>query len=111
MGAPPPPPPPPQVSPGVQESAPAEVFSDGRSSLMASIRGTGGIGSLRKTEGPREPSPLAAAGYEAGNSAGASAGAAAGGDLASSLAMALKQRATAMQSDDEDEEDNEEWED
>ncbi|KAG2182697.1 hypothetical protein INT44_005677 [Umbelopsis vinacea] len=111
MGAPPPPPPPPQASPSTPAEVPAEVFSDGRSSLMASIRGTGGMGSLRKTEGPREPSPLAAAGYETGSGAAASAGAAGGGDLASSLAMALKQRATAMQSDDEDEGDNEDWED
>ncbi|GAB5593975.1 hypothetical protein Unana1_08875 [Umbelopsis nana] len=110
MGGPPPPPPPP--SGGIQEAVPAEVFSDGRSSLMASIRGSGGLGSLRKTEGPRESSPLAAVGYES-SSSGATAAAASsgGGDLASSLAMALKQRATAMQSDDEDEGDNDEWED
>ncbi|KAH8552152.1 hypothetical protein BGW37DRAFT_519687 [Umbelopsis sp. PMI_123] len=110
-GPPPPPPPPPQTSQSIQESVPAEVFSDGRSSLMASIRGSGGIGRLRKTEGPREPSPLAAAGYETSSSAAAPAAAATGGDLASSLAMALKQRKTAMQSDDEDEDDNDEWED
>jgi Wiskott-Aldrich syndrome protein len=96
---------------GIQESVPAEVFSDGRSSLMASIRGSGGMGALRRTEGPREPSPLAAAGYETGSSGATTAAASSGGDLASSLAMALKQRATAMQSDEEDEGDNDEWED
>ncbi|KAG2183386.1 hypothetical protein INT43_006392 [Umbelopsis isabellina] len=111
MGGPPPPPPAPSGGPGGANAVPPEVFSGGRSDLMASIRGAGGIGTLRKTEGPREPSPLAAAGYEAGGAAGAAAGAAGGGDLASSLASALKQRANAMQSDDDEEEDNDDWED
>ncbi|KAI8070849.1 hypothetical protein BC940DRAFT_331670 [Gongronella butleri] len=135
-GAPPPPPPPPSMAggggppvppppPGPPAAAPAGVpaSSDGRSNLMASIRATGGFGSLKKTGHLRDngsPTPtssrgspvgsaatVAAAGVGAG--AAAAAGGAGGGDLASSIAAVLKQRQNALQSDDEDDEDDD-WE-
>ncbi|ORZ20262.1 WH1 domain-domain-containing protein [Absidia repens] len=121
QGAPPPPPPPAPPAPssnGGGTSLPAA--SEGRSNLMASIRATGGIGSLKKGgQIRRTPSPATgAAALAVGAGAGMAATAAAtandsddagGGGLASSLAAVLKQRQTAMQSDDE-EDDDDDWE-
>ncbi|CAO3639020.1 unnamed protein product [Cunninghamella echinulata] len=122
-GAPPPPPPPPASSSNGPPPPPANVpsSSDGRSNLMASIRATGGFGSLKKT-GQLKNSPKLGTATAVGAGAGLGLGAAAvataesshednngGGDLASSLAAVLKQRQTAMQSDDEDDEDDD-WE-
>ncbi|ORX62970.1 WH1-domain-containing protein [Hesseltinella vesiculosa] len=121
-GAPPPPPPPPPAGgapppPPLPPSGSAPAMSDGRTNLLASIRATGGFGSLKKTGQLRQSSPSnGSANGSVGSvstlastaAAGGVAGAAAngGGDLASSLAAVLKQRQTALQSDDEDEDDD-----
>ncbi|CAO3614450.1 unnamed protein product [Cunninghamella blakesleeana] len=115
--APPPPPPPP--APGGIPPPPANIPppSDDRSNLMASIRATGGFGTLKKS-GQLKNSPKVSTATAIGAGVGLGAGAAAvsnhsnddnGGGLASSLAAVLKQRQTAMQSDDEDDEDDD-WE-
>ncbi|CAO3592377.1 unnamed protein product [Absidia cylindrospora] len=120
QGVPPPPPPAPPAHSSTGGGTTPPAFSDGRSNLMASIRATGGIGSLKKG-GPirRTPSPATgAAALAVGGGAAMAATAAAsandsddasGGGLASSLAAVLKQRQTAMQSDDE-EDDDDDWE-
>ncbi|KAG0174170.1 hypothetical protein DFQ28_004663 [Apophysomyces sp. BC1034] len=117
-GAPPPPPPPPiggapcapPPPPPAVGGPPASLppSTDGRANLMASIRATGGLGSLKKVT-PKSDSSASVGAVSAGAAVGVAAGAAAGpgGDLASSLAAVLKQRQTAMQSDDEDENDDE----
>ncbi|KAI8070868.1 hypothetical protein BC940DRAFT_270946 [Gongronella butleri] len=116
----PPPPPPPQAAPmahgAVSGTAPTKT-GDNRANLMASIRAAGGFSSL-KQEGhlriattpipvPNADVSLRAPGVAASSHSPASASPS---DLASTLAAALQNRKTAMDSDDEDEQDDEEWE-
>ncbi|KAF9163689.1 hypothetical protein DFQ26_002250 [Actinomortierella ambigua] len=129
MGGGPPPPPPPPASGG---GPPAATGGDGRQNLLASIRGAGGIGALRKT-GTGDPRPYSAPPGHAGSAAGAGAaatgvGAAAAaaaaahhedssgggdssGDLASALAAALQMRKSRVAGSDDEASDDESWDD
>ncbi|KAI8341871.1 hypothetical protein BC941DRAFT_414710 [Chlamydoabsidia padenii] len=107
----PPPPPPPGPPPVSNNGSSLPAISDGRSNLMASIRATGGIGSLRKGT-PTRQATLVGGTVLAGGAVASTVNNdddSGGGDLASSLAAVLKQRQTAMQSDDEDDDDDD-WE-
>ncbi|KAI7868337.1 hypothetical protein BDF14DRAFT_1795510 [Spinellus fusiger] len=105
MGTPPPPPP-----PGISTSLPAATQGGTHVNLMESIRATGGFGSLksggqlRKVKENTSSNTISASSASSTNAAPPNAS----GNLASSLAAVLKQRQTAMQSDDEG--DDEEWE-
>ncbi|KAF8985692.1 hypothetical protein BGZ46_002437 [Entomortierella lignicola] len=110
-GGPPPPPPPPPGGASVPSiSLPPNANSDGRSNLLESIRGAGGIGALRKTNQgdpasspsrniPPPPAPVADDEDEGG-----------GADLASTLAQALRARKSRVADSDEEESD-EDWDD
>ncbi|KAF9197751.1 hypothetical protein BGZ49_001670 [Haplosporangium sp. Z 27] len=110
-GGPPPPPPPPPGGASVPSiSLPPNANSNGRSNLLESIRGAGGIGALRKTNQgdpasspsrniPPPPAPVADDEDEGG-----------GADLASTLAQALRARKSRVADSDEEESD-EDWDD
>lgn len=113
-GAPPPPPPPPDLT-ATSGAAPALPQPDaGRDALLASIRGVGGIGALRKTDKSQLEKPsvllLEARGEPAPATGGGNGGApAAPGQpesLADALASALNKRKDKVAaSDDEDDDD------
>ncbi|KAG2223237.1 hypothetical protein INT45_006118 [Circinella minor] len=116
-GAPAPPPPPPAVPSG---GPPLPASGDGRSNLMAAIRGTGGFGGLKsggkmrssESSSPSQSTRTAVAvgvGAAAGGTAAAAASSGGGGDLASSLAAALSARKNAMDSDSESDRDEDDW--
>ncbi|KZT33338.1 hypothetical protein SISSUDRAFT_1066221 [Sistotremastrum suecicum HHB10207 ss-3] len=107
---PPPPPPPPPAPSGPSAGPPAGIPAPlaGRGDLLASIRSTGGIAALRKTDqtpARSPPPPPVAAAEEEPSAPG---GAAAGGDLAASLAQALRKRKENL-GEDSDDEDDEDW--
>ncbi|KAJ1961369.1 hypothetical protein GGI12_003288 [Dipsacomyces acuminosporus] len=115
--APPAPPQAPPAPPGPPtSSAPAPALpqmGDSRSVLMASIRGAGGIGSLRKVDTDTSKRSSASPPIPASKSPGESSpGAKPGGNLADALASALAQRnkAIAGESESEDEDDDDDWE-
>lgn len=114
LGAPPPPPPPPDLSAGTSGSTAALPQPDaGRDALLASIRGVGGIGALKKTdksqlekpsvlllEARGEPTPAPSSG------GGAPAAPGQPESLADALASALNKRKDKVAaSDDEDDDD------
>ncbi|KAI9502620.1 hypothetical protein BX070DRAFT_235660 [Coemansia spiralis] len=115
--APPPmaPPTPPSMGPPTQqtETPPPpplpSVGGDGRGALLASIRGAGGIGGLRKTDASASNRASISSTTQHPKSPGdTSPGAKSGGNLADALASALAQRnrAIAGDSDSEDEGDD-----
>ncbi|ORZ25203.1 hypothetical protein BCR42DRAFT_463843 [Absidia repens] len=113
-GQPPPPPPPPLPARHPNQSPASPVSSaandGGRSNLMASIRATGGFGSLKQgnhlrvaTEENRNPAAFT-------ESITPTATPSPQDDLASSLADVLHQRKMAMESDEEmDDDDDDDW--
>lgn len=113
-GAPPPPPPPPDLS--LASAPPLPQVDGGRDALLASIRGAGGIGVLKKTDKSQleKPSVILQEARGEPSSGGAAAGhggaPAAPGQpesLADALASALnKRKGKVAASDDED---DEEW--
>ncbi|KAF9433298.1 hypothetical protein BGZ76_009638 [Entomortierella beljakovae] len=107
-GGPPPPPPPPGGTP--KTALPPNASTDGRSNLLESIRGAGGVGALRKTNTTaasspsRSVPPTPAAAPAVDESEGSN------GDLASALAAALQMRKSRVaDSDDDEDEDDEDW--
>ncbi|CAD6571449.1 MAG: hypothetical protein CYPHOPRED_004440 [Cyphobasidiales sp. Tagirdzhanova-0007] len=98
------PPPPPPGGPATALPVPA----GGRADLLASIRGTGGAGALRKvssssTGTPREEVPS--------TPTSGAAGGAEGGNLAAALAAALTVRRAGTGDSDEDGDSEDEWDD
>ncbi|KXN82939.1 hypothetical protein AN958_02022 [Leucoagaricus sp. SymC.cos] len=79
----------------------------GRADLLASIRSSGGVGSLRKSENSSPP-PRSSASTGAAVAAEAASGG--GSDLTSALAAALMERNKRLgDSDSEEEDDDDEW--
>ncbi|KAI8890003.1 WH1-domain-containing protein [Backusella circina FSU 941] len=124
-GAPPPPPPPPPMTgapppPPAPPAGPSPASSpipsaagggDARNNLLASIRATGGFGSLKKggtLKRVTTKDSSSTLNSTASNGSPKSGGGGGGGDLANSLAAVLQSRKAAMQSDDEDD-DDEDW--
>lgn len=109
-GAPPPPPPPPDLS-SSGPTPPLPTVDSGRDALLSSIRGAGGINSLKKTDKSQleKPSALLAEAKGEQPPPSSSGGGAARGQpesLADALAGALSKRKNKVAaSDDEDDED------
>ncbi|KAF8923605.1 hypothetical protein EDD21DRAFT_367517 [Dissophora ornata] len=110
-GGPPPPPPPPAG--GASVALPPIAASSGRANLLDSIRGSGGVGSLRKTNaGDPASSSSPSRGVPPPPAAAADEGEGSSGDLALMLAAALQMRKSRVAgSDDEEESDDENWDD
>ncbi|KAJ2891864.1 hypothetical protein IWW38_003443, partial [Coemansia aciculifera] len=108
--APPPQAPPPSIAP---PALPTGGGGEPRNALLASIRGAGGIGGLRKTDSSASNRASLTSVTQASRSPGdTSPGPKAGGNLANALASALAQRnkAIAGDSDSEDEDgDDDDW--
>ncbi|KAI8988725.1 hypothetical protein BDB01DRAFT_782942 [Pilobolus umbonatus] len=99
-------PPPPPASNSMHPPPNIPAPSGAKADLLASIRATGGFGTLKKSGKLRE-APVTHESHPLDNVATPSTPAApAAPDLASSLASVLKQRQKAMESDDED---DDEW--
>ncbi|KAJ2491243.1 hypothetical protein IWW37_002495 [Coemansia sp. RSA 2050] len=120
--APPPPAPPSQASPQAPppQAPPPSVAppalpmggGDSRNALLASIRGAGGLGGLRKTDSSASNRASLTSVTQANRSPGdVSPGPKTGGNLANALASALAQRnkAIAGDSDSEDEDGDDDW--
>ncbi|KAJ2744906.1 hypothetical protein GGI20_002598 [Coemansia sp. BCRC 34301] len=121
--APPPQAPPPQAPPQPSQAPPPSIAppalptggggGDPRNALLASIRGAGGIGGLRKADTSASTRASLTSVTQASRSPGdVSPGSKAGGNLANALASALAQRnkAIAGDSDSEDEDgDDDDW--
>ncbi|KAI9273287.1 hypothetical protein EDC94DRAFT_594445 [Helicostylum pulchrum] len=113
MGAPPPPPPPPPSKDYTSSPALSPIPKNttapipaGRNDLLAAIRSTGGIGSLKKVSTSKAASTNNNQSFSATTTTNSSNSKE---SMANSLAAVLQQRKTAMQSDDEDEDDDDDW--
>ncbi|KAK3900383.1 WH1 domain-protein [Staphylotrichum tortipilum] len=117
-GIPPPPPLPPNRDSGYSSGVPAPALpsgDSGRSAMLDSIRGAGGIGALKKVDRSQIRDRSAAIGGDGGDTgphgsglppAGIAPGGA-GGGMADALAAALQKRKEKVsRSDDEDDDDD-----